>query len=453
VPADPALAAEVDVVRAIDVAFEDDADGVDALLARARRHLAPDPWLLGVAANLEAFVDLLRNRFAAARAAVLAGRPYQDHAGGELSAVYGRCFEGVALAQTGDLDGAASAFELGIAIAARGSGRHGYPARMASGYLGDIRYEQNQLDVARELLEAGFSLREESGLPEMALAVYPALCRLHQARGDPDAALAVLYEGGRQAAAQGSDRLAAAIAHEEVRLHLAGGDVERAARLVDASADEPPRGAAPRRAWELRRMARARLLVAQGKPAAARRVLAPLLEAALDGGRRRLELAVRLIAVVAARAEGDADAARAELGAALALGEAQGAIRALADEGPALQALLRKWPERGSPYLARVVASFQPPAAPAAAPPTLIEPLNVRELQILRLVEEGRANKEVSAALGIGLDTVKWHLKNAYKKLGVATRTGAIHAARAAGVLATRAPPPRLKPPPGRGLG
>jgi FixJ family two-component response regulator len=37
----------------------------------------------------------------------------------------------------------------------------------------------------------------------------------------------------------------------------------------------------------------------------------------------------------------------------------------------------------------------------------LIEPLNVRELQILRLIEEGMVNKDVSATLAIGLDTVE----------------------------------------------
>jgi ATP/maltotriose-dependent transcriptional regulator MalT len=59
-PADPGLAAELDLIRAINAAFKDDVDGVDVLLARARRHLAPEPWLLGVAADVEAFVDLMR---------------------------------------------------------------------------------------------------------------------------------------------------------------------------------------------------------------------------------------------------------------------------------------------------------------------------------------------------------------------------------------------------------
>ncbi len=447
-PTDAALAAELDLIRAINAGFQDDIDAQAALLARARPQLAPHPWLLGVAAIVEGFVELSRHRFAAARAALLAGRAFQDRVRGTLSAVYSCCFEGLALAYGGDLDGAARAFERGLAIATEGGGRHGYSARMVSAYLGEIRYEQDQLGPARELLEAGFSLRDETCAAEMALAVYPALARLHEAAGDHDAALAVLYEGARQAAAQRLDRVAAAVEHEEVRLHLAAGDVERAARCLGAANEEPPVGR--RQAWELRRLARGRILLAQGRPAAARALLPPLVEAAVADGRRRFELAVRLVAAVAAQAEADAEAARAELGAALALGEAQGAIRSFVDEGRVVEALLRRWPTSGSGHVARLLAAFRPAAAPArgvSAKPALIEPLNVRELQILRLIEEGRANKDVSAALGIGLDTVKWHLKNAYRKLGAASRTGAIHAARAAGVLGANLPPPRLKAP------
>ena len=151
-------------------------------------------------------------------------------------------------------------------------------------------------------------------------------------------------------------------------------------------------------------------------------------------------------------------AACAELAAALVLGEEQGAVRTVADEGQALDPLLRRQP--ASPYVERLLTARSGGAvagAPvvgtgaatlvAGARPSLIEPLNVRELRILRLIEEGMANKDVSATLGIGLDTVKWHLKNAYKKLGVETRTGAIHAARSAGVLGTTfalAPRPRF---------
>ena len=221
--------------------------------------------------------------------------------------------------------------------------------------------------------------------------------------------------------------------------------MELAARRLAAEPDGPA-PAEWRQAWELRSLARARLRIAEGRGTPARTILGALLEDAVGNGRRRFELGLRLLGALAAQAEGDGEAARASLAAALVLGEAQGAIRSFVDEGPALLALLRELPA-GSGYATKLLAAFRGGGAvaePGGQKSPLIEALNVRELQILRLVEQGMVNKDISSALSIGLDTVKWHLKNAYKKLGVATRTGAIHAARAAGVLGTA---PRLKAP------
>jgi serine/threonine-protein kinase PknK len=435
-PQDPAQAAELDLIRALNAGFQDDVERVETLLARALPHLRVDPWLLGVAANASAFVELRRGRFAAARETVLKGRQHQDRAPGSFSAVYGRCFDGLALSETGDLDGAIRCHERALEIALREVGRHGYAACMASAFLGELRYEQGDLAAAAELLEAGFTVREQSGVSDLAVALYTASARLRVARGDRDGALAVLYEGARQAASQRLDRLAAAVAHEEVRLHLVAGAPDLAARRCAAEKNDS----------QPLLMARVRLLLAQGRAGQARELLAPLLEAAIREGRRRFELSVRLLSAVAAA---DARAANAELSAAVALGAAQGAIRPLVDEGPALHALLRKLPAFGSSaYGMKVLGALKLSDAPEAVRSTLIEPLNVRELQILRLVEEGMVNQDISAALSIRLDTVKWHLKNAFKKLAVENRTAAVHAARAAGVLGSKAGQgPRLKAP------
>jgi len=51
--------------------------------------------------------------------------------------------------------------------------------------------------------------------------------------------------------------------------------------------------------------------------------------------------------------------------------------------------------------------------------------LTMRELEILRLVAEGKANKEISAALQVSEETVKSHVANLLGKLGVANRTEA----------------------------
>ena len=62
--------------------------------------------------------------------------------------------------------------------------------------------------------------------------------------------------------------------------------------------------------------------------------------------------------------------------------------------------------------------------------------LTRRESEILRLLERGTRNKEIAAQLWVSEGTVKFHLANVYQKLGVTTRTQAVHEARHRGVLA-----------------
>ncbi|MBO9362387.1 MAG: response regulator transcription factor [Thermoflexus sp.] len=54
------------------------------------------------------------------------------------------------------------------------------------------------------------------------------------------------------------------------------------------------------------------------------------------------------------------------------------------------------------------------------------EPLTPRELEILRLLAEGLANKEIAARLGIRERTVKFHISSIYRKLNVVNRAEAV---------------------------
>jgi len=62
--------------------------------------------------------------------------------------------------------------------------------------------------------------------------------------------------------------------------------------------------------------------------------------------------------------------------------------------------------------------------APAAAPHG---ELTRRELEILRFVAEGTSNGAIASRLWVTEQTVKFHLSNVYRKLGVANRTQASH--------------------------
>jgi DNA-binding NarL/FixJ family response regulator len=55
------------------------------------------------------------------------------------------------------------------------------------------------------------------------------------------------------------------------------------------------------------------------------------------------------------------------------------------------------------------------------------ESLSKREREVLQLLTEGQDNHAIATSLGISINTVEKHLKNIYKKLGVTSRTEAVH--------------------------
>ena len=61
----------------------------------------------------------------------------------------------------------------------------------------------------------------------------------------------------------------------------------------------------------------------------------------------------------------------------------------------------------------------------------MTEPLTRRELEILRLVNNGMSNQEIADELLLASTSVKWHMKNIFSKLFVSSRTQAIARARA----------------------
>jgi len=75
-----------------------------------------------------------------------------------------------------------------------------------------------------------------------------------------------------------------------------------------------------------------------------------------------------------------------------------------------------------------------PNAAGAVGAP--VETISPREIDVLRLLARGRANKEIAVALGIGEETVKTHVSSLIAKLRAENRTEVVAQALRSGVLA-----------------
>ena len=77
-------------------------------------------------------------------------------------------------------------------------------------------------------------------------------------------------------------------------------------------------------------------------------------------------------------------------------------------------------------------------ASPITAPPisqSLIEPLSLRELEVLRLFRTELSGPEIARELVIALSTVRTHTESIYRKLDVNNRREAVKRAAELGLI------------------
>ncbi len=82
-----------------------------------------------------------------------------------------------------------------------------------------------------------------------------------------------------------------------------------------------------------------------------------------------------------------------------------------------------------------LVAADFTPIGEAGALETSASPLTSRELVILEAVSRGLSNKRIAGDLWVTEQTVKFHLSNAFRKLGVSNRTEAARVGQNLGLL------------------
>ena len=152
-------------------------------------------------------------------------------------------------------------------------------------------------------------------------------------------------------------------------------------------------------------------------------------------------LALQKQPVWAARLWGSAETLRSQISAPLPPVQHAGYARAVEAARSALggKAFAAAWAEGQAMSSAQVLAALElamispvspEPTQAASTPvsPTKVPPtggLTAREVEILRLVAQGRTDAQIAEQLVISHRTVNWHLTSIYSKLGVSSRAAA----------------------------
>ncbi|MGY6270984.1 LuxR C-terminal-related transcriptional regulator [Achromobacter denitrificans] len=308
---------------------------------------------------------------------------------------------------------------------------------LAAALLGEVLYELNDAQGALSLLEPRLDVMERVSIPDTRLRMMLVLGRSRWLMGRPLDAMDYLEQSRDYAERMGLDRILSYTLLEMLQFRLRQGEQAQARELLRALEELDARhaGAEAGTLSEIlvvAERARIRLWLCTGDLDLALARLESLTALCRQRGRVRRVPFLQLQVAAALRQMGRHGPARAQVRDALRLGHELGLVRTLLDAHDAVPAMVAEAARDPGLdtvlafYAERLAAAAHDPGAgtPAPAAPSRpgLEALSPREAEIARLLAQNLPNKKIARALDLSLNTVKWHLKNVYGKLGASGR-------------------------------
>ena len=447
----PDREAPEDVVRSMVAIIDDDfteayriVSPVDVHDTSARGFRA---FELGAAANLKGYLELTSGDFERAREYLVLARTHGDRANAGFSWGYSIGTAGFNCLSQGQLKEALELIEANIS-----QPRVMLDDSVASAVLVachiQLLYEINDLDGARNQFQRFHQVIANGALHDYLVCAYVTMSRIHDAEGHPEKALQLLEEAESIGHMSGWSRLLRRISCERVRRALVAGDID-SARSIASRVSEPevhlPRTWIPfSECVDDDRISEIRLAIHEGRNDSAMTAVHDEIELAREQKRTRRRIRLHTLEAVGHELGGRPGDAAASFREALQLAAPGGFIRMFLDEGPVVIGLIRAEHQRLQPHargsdLVAVLTTRLVAAAgdDHARSQTLageefqpLESLSAREETTLQLLAKGLSNREIANAIYVSENTVKFHLKNIYSKLGVKNRLQATSAAR-----------------------
>ena len=432
---------DVDGLRKLEhelLAFPDDSE--DAVLATRRNTLG---WLY-----LQQF-DFLRARsFLTSDLAVGASI---------RSDLLSRNLLGMSYLLEGDLGSAEQIFRAALNDAERFGVTLDGPAFMAAGLLAEVQFEINQPQAVIKLLEPRLRSLELTAIPDTVVRVLAMLATSQRLLGHKLEAWALLEQLQEYADRWQLDRLKAHALQIKIRWHVYDKNKEQAQtalhelELIACAPHSTDLKTPPHIEIKLSlAMARARVFQLKGLSEKALGEFRAALDLCKSSGRRRTIPHLHLQLADTLFRSGQLDEAMPHLISGLQLGQRHGLVMSLLDTFGSVRQLLefaRAQPQIQSNliithYIQRLLLQLPPHtdtqfnAKEPISPKVEVSTLSDREREVMDLLAQAMPNKKIARVLGVSPETVKWHLKNVYNKLGVSERDAAVARWRDATLMA-----------------
>ncbi|MBN1680190.1 MAG: tetratricopeptide repeat protein [Anaerolineae bacterium] len=300
-------------------------------------------------------------------------------------------------------------------------------------WLAYFYYEGGDLEQAHALAEKALESSKKLALGPLLLLSYGVLALILDAEGDSVAAFDALHATETLMDQPAFSEVGWILARK-ANMHLRQGDLPAALRWAETHAlsleDQPDY-----LKIEMN-LTFGRLLLAQDRFDDAREWLTRMDHFTRDRQLYRWTITTQILLALLETRSGDHDAACDALFRAVQLAAPGGYSQAFLEEDRRILALLPDVRHAAPEFVDRVlVAATRPASKHGATAQPLIDPLSVRELEVLALVADGLANRAIAQHLFITVGTVKGHVNHIYGKLNVHSRTQAVARARTFGIL------------------
>lgn len=397
-------------------------------------------------ANLSAIYQLRKRNFVLAKSEATIGLSLSESAHAAFSGAYAVALISIALMQSGDLKLALKKLKDGLHsedLRIQGS----FSSAVLSSTYGHALYESGHFAEAESHLRDTIDTISKTLPNEWLISAYISLARASEINDSNGYdSVEFLMQAEKLGIDLQEERLIMAVRREHIRRALMKGNIKEATLFAERVFSKEPTESGFEcyhftEGCDDNSITRYRLGIYSGDTKGIISELEKEITEAIDHGWLRRRIKLLILQSIACKLSQDTAMSEELMSTAMELAAPQSYIATFFEEGPVCMEIISHIYDRGltrknSKLHAFMSCFIEDSHSESDSQDTsqLIEQLTKKEHEVLSLVMSGFSNTEIAERIFVSTNTVKFHMKNLYGKLGANSRVKLITAARSLGI-------------------